>query len=330
MDKHGHQSTNNSLNAIDKSSQNEKEVSDNSLVTDDLMKPELMPAIPTATHVGVLDIGEFPINCYVLQDGRRVLSGRTVTKAMGLTGRATGMERLLSKSLLPYLSNKAIAAIKNPIVFKTKVGFRPLGYEAWLLPELCYAVIEADKNRTLTVQQSHMVIIAMSLAKAFSTVGIVALVDEATGYQEVRDRNALQEILRRYISADLLEWAKRFPDEFYKELFRLRGWSWNSLTTKRPGVVGKLTADIVYQRIAPGVLAMLRSKTPRNAKGHAKNKYHQFLTNEVGVPELDKHLHAILAFMRVSSSWPQFYRMLEKSFPKYSDTLPLPLDEADE
>ena len=45
---------------------------------------------------------------------------------------------------------------------------------------------------------------AYILLRAFATVGIIALVDEATGYQEIRDREALQEILQKYISGALL------------------------------------------------------------------------------------------------------------------------------
>jgi hypothetical protein len=48
----------------------------------------------------------------------------------------------------------------------------------------------------------------------FARVGIIALVDEATGYQEVRDHEALQEILKRYISEELLVWVRTFPMEF--------------------------------------------------------------------------------------------------------------------
>ena len=273
--------------------------------------------IPTALHMGTLEIGDSPIACYVLDDYRRVLSGRAVTKAMGLTGRTTGMERFINKSLTPSLSEKAIEAIKNPIVFKCNGGIKaPLGYEAWLLPELCFTVIEAQIKGALTPQQKHMADMAKILIKAFSTVGIIALVDEATGYQEVRERKALQEILRRYISAELVEWALHFKQDFYREIFRLRGWEWNQLSTKRPVLVGKITRDIVYERLAPGVLEALCEKTPRDAKGRLKNKLFQYLTTDEGDPALDRHLHTVTMFMKASTSWQQFYRMLQRALPK--------------
>jgi hypothetical protein len=46
-------------------------------------------------------------------------------------------------------------------------------------------------------------------------VGIIALVDEATGYQKVREKQALQLKLQAFIAEDMQEWAKLFPDEFW-------------------------------------------------------------------------------------------------------------------
>jgi hypothetical protein len=56
------------------------------------------------------------------------------------------------------------------------------------------------------------------LLRAFARVGIVALVDEATGFQDIRARDDLHKILEAYIAKELLPWTKRFPNEFYKEI----------------------------------------------------------------------------------------------------------------
>jgi len=240
------------------------------------------------------------------------------------------MERFLAaKSLQPFMSEKLIKALREPV----KIGHHktaPLGYEALVLPELCNAVIDAVDQNALPPQQQHMAIQAKILLRAFSTVGITALVDEATGYQEVRDRIALQEILQRYISGELLAWAKRFPDEFYQELFRLRDWQYTGMSVKRPKLVGKLTNDIVYQRLAPGVLDALKKIVPRDEHGRLVHHYHRRLTEDVGHPALAKHLHAVVALMRASPTWNHFSRALERAFPKLDATAPLRLEFADE
>src|SRR4051794_37179851 len=97
--------------------------------------------------------------------------------------------------------------------------------------------------------------------RGLAHVGIIALVDEATGYQYDRARMALEEILEQFISKELLKWAKMFPDEFYHEMFRLKGWEYPQVSTKRPLQAGKLTNDVVYKRLAPGVLEELKRVT---------------------------------------------------------------------
>lgn len=106
---------------------------------------------PKATHKGNLKIGDTEINCFVLKDGRRLLSGRAVTSSIGLKGRGQGMPRFLaSKSLKPLISQDFIVAIENPIVFTAPKGFKPIyGYEATLLPELCNIIIDSNDHKPL-------------------------------------------------------------------------------------------------------------------------------------------------------------------------------------
>ncbi|WP_167354349.1 P63C domain-containing protein [Cupriavidus nantongensis] len=152
------------------------------------------------------------------------------------------------------------------------------------------------------------------LMRALAQVGVVALVDEATGYQEVRDRLALQAILDQYLRKELAAWAKRFPDNFYREIFRLRGWKWDSL--RRPGIVAGYTKNIVYARIAPGILEELERKNPRTEKGYRKAKHHQWLTEEVGHPALERHLEGVMLLLRISDTWQDFRVALERGYPR--------------
>jgi P63C domain-containing protein len=48
-------------------------------------------------------------------------------------------------------------------------------------------------------------------------------IDEATGYQKVRAKNALQVKLQAFIADDLQDWALMFPGEFWLEWARLEG-----------------------------------------------------------------------------------------------------------
>lgn len=291
------------------------------------------PRFPKATHEGVLKTGGIP--CFVLEDGTRVLSRIGFLRALGRKGKAKGGRRydeefktpvfLTATNLKPFIQKELIDN-STPVIFRPKTGGPAYGYKADLLPMVCEVFIDAKDAGELLPIQEHIYEQCKILLRGLARVGITALVDEATGYQEVRDRLALQKILEAFITKELAAWAKRFPDEFYQELFRLRNWQWQGMSVKRPILVGKLTNDLVYDRLAPGILDELRKKNPIVGTGYRKHRHHQWLTEDVGHPALAQHLHATIAFMRASKDWLSFHRMMDKAFPKKNDTMQLALD----
>jgi hypothetical protein len=283
---------------------------------------------PRASYPGELTLHNTKINCFILyperDDAKRLLSGRGVTNTLGLSGRGTGISRFLeSKRISAHMSEWLVDALKNPIEFCVGNEKFPsaLGYEARLLPELCFAIMDANDEKPLPPNQQKLVAQAKIVSRAFAVVGIEALVDEATGYEKVRKEKALQEILARYISPELLKWQRMFEGDFYEHLYRLRGWEFNPSTTKRTPLIGKLTIDLIYDRMAPGVSEVLLGITPRNEKGKLKHKLHQHLTVEQGKIALEKHLYAVTRLMHASSNWTQFKRMLERTLPKNTSHL---------
>jgi hypothetical protein len=293
--------------------------------------------LPRATHEGDLQLGSYRIHAANLEDGRRVLTQSDFMRALGRARQAKGREYydsdvnmpafLTAKNLKPYIDSD-LYVTSSQIVFKPLKGAKAFGYPAELLPKVCEVFLKARDARVLAHTQIHIARQADVLMRALAHVGIAALVDEATGYQEVRDRLALQKILEAFIAKELAAWAKRFPDEFYKELFRLRGWQWHGVSVKRPILVGKLTNDLVYERLAPGIIDELKRKNPVTDGGYRKHKHHQWLTQDVGHPALAQHLYATIAFMRVSSDWKPFYKTMNRAFPKKNGTMPLPLGDA--
>ena len=165
------------------------------------------------------------------------------------------------------------------------------------------------------------------LARSLSKIGIIALVDEATGYQDERDREALQDLLNRYIGKELAKWVKTFPQEFYKEIFRLKNWTFNPDSTKRPMLMAPITIDLVYRRLAPGVLDTLRKLSPKDGRGRRKNKLFQWLSTDVGHPALKDHLAGLTYLARSQDDWESYQRAVDRVAPRYNDTLPLPFPE---
>lgn len=249
---------------------------------------------------------------------------------MTISGGASETASFLMRLDAKGFPRKELAArVASPIEFKPARGGRSaFGYEATILPDICDVILEARKKGMLGDPGSSGERIAERcelLVRGFARVGIVALIDEATGYQEVRDRQALQEILDQFLLKEFAAWAKRFPDEFYREMFRLRAWQWKGMHINRPSCVGSYTKNIVYARLAPGVLKNLETRNPKMADGRRRAAHHQWLTEDIGHPALAQHLHAVIGLMRASKDWPEFMRLLNAAFPKRGDTLQLPL-----
>lgn len=277
--------------------------------------------LPTATHGDAehpLRIGDIEIGCYVLDNGERVISQRGLQTSLGMTV-SGGAQRMLG--VLTTFERKGIdtkdlsARIETPIKFKPPNGPLAHGYPANVLADLCTVIIAARHAGVLQKQQLHIADQCQTLWDGFGNVGLVALIDEATGYQYDRVRTALADILEAFLKGALGAWAKRFDDDFYKEMCRLRNIPWPP-DKNLPSYVGHLTNDIVYNRLAPGILDELRDRSPKTPRGNRKNRYHQWLTDDIGHPKLKEHIIAVKALMRSCDDWDDFHRRLDRAFPK--------------
>lgn len=293
--------------------------------------------LPKATHPGELKIGDSVLEVAVLNNGTRVIWQRALYQALGFSRTTGGGEQgfgapelprfLQAANINPYISNELRRSL-TPIRFVPGHGGRTAyGYTGEILAEICAAYIDARKAGALKKNQEPIADRCEMLLRAFAKTGIIALIDEATGYQEIRDRDALQKILDKYLRQELAAWAKCFPDEFYEQMFRLRGWQWKGMKVNRPQIVATYTKDLVYERLAPGILAELESRNPVGEKGRRRSKHHQWLSDDVGHPALSQHLFAVIGFMRASANWVQFYRMLQRAFPRIGTNLELLLPE---
>lgn len=292
-----------------------------------------------ATHAGVVRIGDLALDCANLPDGRRVISEAAIMRALGRgysgyysqrdaaadEGSAVLPRYVAPLALKPFIPDDLLSLLSEPIAYLPPGGkIINKGIEDRALPKICRVWMEASKAGKLNAAQERTASKAETLSFGFAEVGIAALIDEATGFQAVRDKLALQAILDQFLRKEFAVWAKRFPDEFYKEIFRLRNWPWKGMKVNRPQVVANYTKDLVYARVAPGVLHELERRNPI-AEGARKSKHHQWLTEDLGIPALSQHLHAVLALMRASGSWDDFKKMIDLALPKRGDTLQLAL-----
>jgi P63C domain len=290
------------------------------------------PDIRNASHFGPLTIGDKEFDCAVLDGGTRVFTRATFVRAMGRKGKVKGgrawdkefrVPVFVAAENLRQFFSKELEENSKTIRFRYQNQLY-LGYDINLLRLVCELFIDAKEAGVLKTNQVHIANACKILYRGFAGVGLVALVDEATGYQRVRDKLALQAILDEFLLKEFAAWAKRFPDEFYQQIFRLRSWEWKGMRVNRPQVVATYTKDIVYARLAPGILKELETRNPIEG-GHRKAKHHQWLTEDVGHPALAQHLYAVIGLMRIAKDWNEFKGMVDRAYPKRGDTLQLPL-----
>jgi len=290
--------------------------------------------ILNATHSGELTLGNAKIECAVLEDGSRVISQRGFARAMGastpmaLNRRGAGKLPVLltANNLQPFI-DADLAESAKPVSYRLEHSGRSgYGIRDEAVPKILEVWLRARDAGALRHNQIHLAASADILIRGLAHVGIKALIDEATGYQYERPRDALTKILEAFIAKELQPWVKTFPEDFYRELFRLRGLSYPDDSVLRPQYFGLLTNDIVYKRLAPGVLDELKRVIPKNDSGRRTRKFFQKLTGNLGYPKLRELLGAVVAVMKLSRDYHEFIRTLDRLHPRYGETIPLLLD----
>jgi len=274
-------------------------------------------------YAGEIILGNSVIPCYVLEDGTRILSGRQMQSALKMIDEDTEADKtsgarlirfLKQKSLKPYLYKENEPGHYDPILC-TNGEQKINGYEATILNDICDAFLEARQNISLSSRQAIIAQQCEILVRGFARVGIIALIDEATGYQYDREREELAKILHAYISDEILRWQLTFTDDFYKQLFRLWGLPYIPKYIKgKPGFIGRLTSKFIYEKLPNGVLEKIKENIPRTEKGNYKYKFHQSLTPEVGRQHLIKQITEVTTLMSVSHNRSEFEDLFERKY----------------
>lgn len=306
-------------------------------------RTEPTPEMPRVIegYSNVVNLGGIKLPCAVIEGAQgiqRVLSETGITTA--ILGSRSGASKRLKKAaedegaivplfvaprqLKPFISQELLEGALKPIDYVD--GDRVVrGYDASILVAVCGVWLEARRQGALQKQQLGKAQAAEALTLALADTGVVALIDEATGYQDERARDALAKIFTTFLAKERQKWALTFPIDFYREIYRLRGWKFEPWNTKRPSVVARWTDDFVYDRLAPGLTEELRNKNPVAQTGRRHHKHHQWFNPERGHPKLKEHIAGVIALLRASEDWKSFLRGLNRAYPKFGETIEMPL-----
>ena len=276
---------------------------------------------------GVLELTDgISISCYVLEDGTRVLSSREMQRTLNMVDEKEDSTVQTSGARLQrYLNQKSL----QPFIYKgrNEGHFDPLicykgdakinGYEATVLIDICDSFLEARNEINLSPRQRIIADQCEILVRTFAKVGIIALIDEATGYQYDREKKELQAILKALVSDEILEYQKQFQLSFYKEIFRLWDIPFTPQNIKRkPQFIGHLTNRYVYQNLPKGIFVLdkLKANTPKTKGGNFRYRLHQSLTEDKGREALKKVLYTVEALASVSNNKREFDRLINEKY----------------
>jgi hypothetical protein len=203
------------------------------------------------------------------------------------------MPDLMIEFVIPEVVNKNVA-----------------GIEAETFLEICRAYVKARDEKALTTdRQLSIAIKAGMFLSACAKIGLIALIDEATGYQYDRAQDALQFKLKAYLEEEMRKWEPTFPNELWIEFGRLTGWK--GAVAQRPKYWGKLVMELVYEYLDPDVANWLRDNAP--TPRHRQN-YHQWLSSQYGLKKLVEHLWMLIG---MASACHSLRELKDKMAEKY-------------
>lgn len=273
-----------------------------------------------------LTIGVIEIPCYVLENGTAVLSGRGIQNILGFTKNDSGnaLAKMLNRTKFsPYIPEDLLNQLNNPLQFERvgSGGSQPgtNGYEATVLIDVCYVLIDAKKaNVKMSEKEQLLYHQAELIVRAFSKTGIVSVIYKLTGYLDDQVSTFLNDIFNKILLEEAKKYVVTFPLELYKQWYRLNGWEWKPENKqKRPGVIGTWTKDLIYSRIAPQLLKELERRNPKNDKGYRDFKHFQFLNDEIGEPKLREFFGGLIALAKASPNWRKYYELCNRAYPKF-------------
>ena len=272
-------------------------------------EPASLPVPPEARWPGVLPVGDQELPCFVLDDGRRVI---TRTGALNfLTGGKGGGNldsylriQALKPFLPPDLDEQFFDITMSQVVNK---GVQAMSASAFI--DICRAYARArDTGKINSESQIAIAIRASMLLAAFAKTGIEAAIDEATGYQFERASDALQTKLRLFLEEEMRPWEKTFPDELWIQFGRLT--RWRGALHERPKYWGKLVMELVYGYLDVDVAEWLKTHAPEPR--HGRN-YHQWLSGQYGLRRLIEHIWMLIGLASACRDMGELrQRMAEK------------------
>jgi hypothetical protein len=261
-------------------------------------------AQPKAIATGALFDGL--VDCYVLDDGRRVLSQRGAVRA--LTGGREGgqfgqyIERLPTKS--------SIESAGTNFEFERHDGGTAYGVESSTFVAILNAYVDAGLAGALRRNQQHLAVNASRLLRALQSLGLDALIDEATGHQQRRAHDALDRRFAAYLRATAAPHRVTFPESLVRAMHKLYRKSYTG--GRQPRWLAAVWERVYRLTLADDIVDELQTRNPEPRFG---SNHHQYLSDTVR-PLFRDDMIALEAIANTSRNATEFWARCAYHFRK--------------
>jgi hypothetical protein len=282
------------------------------IVTDD--NPQKPQNLPIARWPGILTVGTSEIPCYVLEDGRRVITRTAATAILSDDKGGGALEKYVMvenlRGFVPPGFKDQMIDFYIPGVSVPNTTTRGISAETFV--EICQAYVSAfEANALTTDRQKEIAIKAAMFLAACAKVGLIAMIDEATGYQYERAGDALQIKLRLFLAEEMRKWEKTFPDDLWIQFGRLT--NWKGAIHSRPKYWGKLVMELIYEYLDPDVAQWLKENAPQPI---GNLSYHRWLTEQYGLKKLIEHIWKVIGVASTCATMDELRKRMQELYGK--------------
>lgn len=259
----------------------------------------------------------------------RVFSERSLANAFGIKGGGTYWKKkktegavlpeFLSSSLLnDFIDAELRQLLEGAVPYVAVSGVVATGLKANILPRVCDVFVRAAKKFPENENIVKAAEAAYEIIMAFSEYGVIKWVDRITNYKYEEEDAVILRQLQEWVAPEILEWQEEFRSEFYKEIFRLKGWPYNPYSVSRPGVVGTYTNKYIYSFLPTDVFKFIKERTPKSKAGNYTVRLHQSLNKERGKEALRNQLVSVTTLLRIARSWDEFNQSFQRLYGQTS------------
>lgn len=259
------------------------------------------------------DILGVTVDVYVLDGATpgsevRVVSTRGFRRALGDGANNGAFGRSLTR-----LSEDSSGFSMGPTYeFKAPSSGRAVqGIEVVKIAEYAATIVDQKLDGVLHHSRERFVERARQIEKNLTKLALIALVDEATGYQTARQPDALRELMRAYMLDEPMGWERAIPEGLYVLAARLYGYVYREGQKEKPAFLRSWTWRYVYAFLPPEV----REEIQRvNHDPHLHGtKHHQHLTPVIR-EVLRLHANALVDVLVQSFNPADFKMRFERRF----------------